>query len=81
MAVAYRCEPAAMPTTSEQKMNATSRVSLITLRKRIIAKAPISPTAVMMLLPITAITIATTTVIKISDWTKDFEYDRPLWVK
>ena len=56
-----------------EKMNAISLVSLMIFLKRTIAKAPIRPTAVIILVPITAITIATTTVIRISDCTKDFE--------
>ena len=43
--------------------------------------APISPTATTKLPAMVLMTIATTTVMMMSDWTNDLEYDRPLCVK
>ncbi len=62
-----------MPTTSEMNTKTVSRVSLSTLRKRISARAPSRPKAVMMLLPITNITSETTSVISTSDWVNERE--------
>ena len=80
MAISYRREPVDIPITRAQKMNAISRVSFMMLRKRMIDSAPIRPTATMKLPAMVAMTMETTTVIRIIDWTKDLEYDRPLWV-
>ena len=62
-----------MPTTNEQKMKAMSRVSLMILRKRMIARAPIIPSPRARLSPIACITVAATMELRIMACAKFLE--------
>ena len=73
--------PQAMPTASVANRNATSRGSLIAVRKRMIESAPTRLKARAMLLPMISMISVTVIVISTSVWTNDVEYEIPRCVR
>jgi len=72
-AIKYADVPAAIPDTKAKNINPMSRVSLITVLKRIIDSAPTRAKARAMLFPIIIIAVAEIIVTITSKSTKDAE--------
>jgi hypothetical protein len=79
-AIAYAPVPVAKPMPNEKNTNAVSRVSFTGVRKRMIDSAPTRLKARAILFPITIITKAVIDDRSARVWTKETEYENPLWV-